>query len=115
MIYMSSNTEITIDQQNQVVVSFGGLPGRKGDKGDKGDHGDNFVWAYQEVPTGTQDGSNQSFTLAHSPVGKVVCIYNGLEMQDTVDSSYSGTALTLITFAPNASAGDRFWVRYPYA
>lgn len=69
---------------------------------------------FQEVPTGARNGSNKSFTLAHTPTSPVIVIYNGLEFQDTVDYSSTGTALTLITIAPNDADGDRFWVRYTY-
>jgi hypothetical protein len=67
------------------------------------------------VPAGTQNGTNKSFTLAHTPAGAVRVTYNGIEYQNTVDYSYVDTALTLISFAPNVVDGDRFWVTYPYA
>lgn len=70
---------------------------------------------FQEVPTGARNGVNKSFTLAHTPTSPVIVIFNGREFQDTIDYSSTGTALTLITFAPNDAVGDRFWVRYTYA
>ena len=90
--------------------NYKGSTGAQGDPGGSAGH-----WKIQEVPTGAQNGSNQSFTLSETPTGQVVCVYNGREMQDTIDASYSGTALTLITFYPDVAKGDRFWVRYPYA
>ena len=71
-------------------------------------------WSTQEAPTGTKNGSNKTFTLAHEPVGDIIVHFNGLEYQNAVDYSNSGTALTLITFAPNDAEGDKFWVTYPY-
>ena len=93
-----------------------GPTGPQGEVGAQGPPGgDANHWAIQEVPTGTQNGTNKSFTLAHAPAGAVRITYNGIEYQDTVDYYYVGTALTLIPFAPNAAEGDRFWVTYPYA
>lgn len=95
------------------VGDFAGLwKNCKGIKGDPG--GEIGNWAIQEVPSGTQNGSNKNFVLGHTPTGPVSVKYNGLEYQNSVDYSYSDTVLTLITFAPNSAEGDRFWVTYPY-
>lgn len=89
-----------------------GLVGAQGDPGGEAKH-----WELQEVPTGTKDGANKSFTLDHTPTGQVVVVFNHVEYQDTIDYSHSGTALTIISddIVPNDAEGDRFWVRYPYA
>jgi hypothetical protein len=101
--------------QNAAIFDFGLPRGERGYQGIQGDPGGEIgVWAIQEVPSGTQDGSNKSFTLAHTPAGVVAVIYNGLEMMNGVDYSYLGTALTLVEFAPSAALGDRFFVRYPH-
>lgn len=84
----------------------------KGAQGDPG--GEVGNWAIQEIPSGTQNGSNKDFTLAQTPAGAVSVFYNGLLQRNTVDYSYSGTALTLITFAPNAVNGDWLCATYPY-
>lgn len=111
VVGLSSGKTVVVDAgAKTITINYGGPGGIQGAPGGDANH-----WAIQEVPTGDQDGSNQSFTLGNTPTGAVVCIYNGREMQNTVDYSYTGTALTLITFYPNASDGDRFWVRYPYA
>lgn len=60
------------------------------------------LWAVQEEPSGTKNGSNKSFTLANTPIGTVVISFNGLEQKNGVDYSNTGTALTLITFAPES-------------
>ena len=88
----------------------------KGEVGPQGDPGgDANHWATQEIPSGTQNGINKAFTLEQTPTGVVSVFYNGLMQKNTVDYSYSGTALTLITFAPDASDGDWLCVTYPYA
>lgn len=93
-----------------------GPTGPQGEVGAQGPPGGEAAhWAIQEVPAGTQNGTNKSFTLANTPTGAVRVTYNGIEYQNTVDYSYTGTALTLISFAPNVAVGDRFWVTYPYA
>lgn len=106
--------------QNAAIFDFGLPRGDRGYQGIQGDPGgDANHWAIQETPSGTQDGSNQSFTLAHTPTGIVEVMWGaglGLAyMVDGVDYTHSGTALTLITFAPNAGDGDYLLVRYPYA
>lgn len=91
-----------------------GPQGVQGDPGGEANH-----WAIQETPTGTMDGSNKSFTLAHTPTGMVELWWGsglGLAyMVYGVDYTYSGTAVTLITFAPDAAIGERLKARYPYA
>lgn len=98
-------TEIVVNPEMEVTVYLGGIPGlRSAD----------LLWSIQEVPTGARNGSNKTFTLAHTPIGIVSVKFNGLEYQDTVDYSNTGTTLTLVTFAPNDAENDKFWVTYPY-
>lgn len=108
---------VTIDRDTcRVTITIAqGAKGAKGEKGDPG--GEASHWTLQEVPTGTRDGVNKSFTLDHTPTGQVVVVFNHVEYQDTIDYSHSGTALTIISddIVPNDAEGDRFWVRYPYA
>lgn len=100
-----ASTEISMNPEYDVTIYLGGIPGPKGD---------GLSWAIQEVPTGAQNGSNKTFTLAQSPSGTVSVVFNGLEYQSGVDYTATGTTLTLIAFAPNTAEGDRFWVTYPY-
>lgn len=102
---MSNVTEIEVTSGLEVTVYLGGIPGPRAA---------DLSWSIQEVPTGTKNGSNKAFTLAHTPVGTVSVVFNGLEYQNGVDYSDSGTTLTLITFAPNDAESDKFWVTYPY-
>lgn len=88
----------------------------KGAQGEPG--GDSNNWAIQETPSGSQNGSNKSFTLAHTPTGVVEVMFGSgggaAYMINGIDYTYTGTDLTLITFAPNVAEGDTFRVRYPY-
>lgn len=88
---------------------YKGEVGSQGDPGGEANH-----WSIQEIPSGTRNGINQTFTLAHTPVGAVAIKFNGREYQNSVDYTNSGTTLTLITFAPDDADGDKFWVTYPY-
>ena len=93
---------------------------RRGPQGIQGDPGgDANHWAIQETPTGTMDGSNKSFTVAHTPTGVVELWWGSglglVYMVYGVDYTYSGTAVTLITFAPDAAKGEYLKARYPYA
>lgn len=105
-----NNLVFTLDDSSTVTLTDAKLTL----KGDQGDPGIGAAAAIQEEPSGTQNGTNKTFTLAHTPTGKVSVVFLGVEKQDTVDYSVSGTTLTLISFAPNASEGDTFWVNYYY-
>ena len=62
----------------------------------------NFV--YNEVPSGTVNGSNTVFTLANTPVtGKIVFFQNGPALKLTTYWSISGNTITFVT-APATGA-----------
>lgn len=63
-----------------------------------------------EVPSGTQDGTNTLFTLAHSPT-KAAGYQNGYRLVAGVDYSISGTTVTYFT-AP--AIGDVIIWDYQY-
>jgi len=52
------------------------------------------VWG--ETPSGTINGSNTSFTLAHNPAGMSLFL-NGQRLTSGTDYTQSGTTLTMIT------------------
>jgi hypothetical protein len=83
---------------------------------DIGQHGTR--WAVQETPSGTMDGANQTFTLAHTPITTVELYWGsglGLAyMTYGIDYTVSGTTITLVTFAPNSVDGDYLRARYQY-
>lgn len=54
------------------------------------------VWS--ETPSGTIDGSNVTFTLAHTPTAGSVALYlNGARQKVTDDYTISGTTITFIS------------------
>lgn len=64
-------------------------------------------FAFNETPTGTINGSNTSFTLAHtpSPATSLILTINGQVMTPTEDYTISGNTITMIV-APET--GDIF-------
>lgn len=52
-----------------------------------------------EVPAGTIDGTNATFTLANTPIAGSIKLYKGLRMTAGVDYTASGNT---ITFKPGA-------------
>lgn len=67
---------------------------------------------FNEVPSGTIDGTNATFTLAHTPVaGTLLLFVNGLLMNEGGDYTLSTNT---ITFAAGAKpeAGD--WMKATY-
>lgn len=67
---------------------------------------------YNEVPTGTINGTNAAFTIANTPVAGSVRVYlNGLREKLTSNYSVSGTTITFVT-APET--GDEIIVDYKY-
>lgn len=74
------------------------------------------TWTTGEVPSGTMNGINKVFTLAHTPVTGITLIYNNATQFYTTDYTLSGTTITLgagVT-APNTANGDTLYV-LPYA
>lgn len=68
----------------------------------------NFV--FNEVPSGTINGVNTTFTLANTPTaGTVVVFLRGLRMKLTTDYTISGTTLTMINIP---DTGDDLIVDY---
>ena len=72
----------------------------------------------EEVPDGTKNGTNKTFTLDHTPVGAVAIFYGDVggctRMRYGTNFTVSGTTITLITFAPNDADGDVFFASYNY-
>jgi hypothetical protein len=73
-------------------------------------------WKYvtkveEETPGGTIDGTNVAFTLASSPVGKVVLTRNGLIQQTGGDFTLSGNTVTF-NVASTPQSGDNLLAWY---
>jgi hypothetical protein len=71
-------------------------------------------YADNETPSGALNGSNQTFTLAHtpSPAGSLQLYWNGDLQLSGVDYTLSGSTITLLIAHPDTSQGD--WLRCSY-
>lgn len=71
---------------------------KRGPQGLKGDAGVAASNQSIEAPSGTMDGSNQTFTLAHTPAGNIQLFYGGVMLREGVgyDFTVSGTTITLL-------------------
>lgn len=61
-------------------------------------------WVYNETPSGTVDGSNTTFTLAHTPVsGSLMLFRDGQLMKEGDDYTLSGNTITFSTAPASGS------------
>lgn len=66
----------------------------------------------QETPSGTIDGANGSFTVAHAPtVGSLKLYLNGQRLRDGTDYTYTGSNITMTTLP---FSGDILLADYRY-
>jgi len=72
---------------------------------------DGTYFVYRETPSGTQNGSNTAFTLAHTPnPAASLCLFlNGQLLTLTEDYTLSGATITFIV-APDS--GDKIRASY---
>lgn len=77
--------------------------------------GTTFTSTTGEIPSGTMNGVNKTFTIAHTPTSGITLIYNNATQFYGTDYTLSGTTITLgagVT-APNTANGDTLYV-LPY-
>ena len=104
MAYIPDRAEGCIDIANRslrvTIVAGGG-------------GGGSVNYADAEVPTGTIDGINDTFTLANSPspAGSLQAFMNGLLQTEGVDYVLTGAS---ITYASPPEVGDThiYWYRF---
>lgn len=67
-----------------------------------------------EIPAGTKNGSNPTFTLAHTPIGEIQLTYQGMVLAPGAGNDYtlSGSTITMLTYFPNT--GENFLAFYAY-
>lgn len=69
-------------------------------------------FSVDEVPAGTIDGVNGSFTTVETPInGSLEVFLNGQKLTNTVDFTYSGNTITMTTLP---FSGDIFTINYRY-
>lgn len=68
-------------------------------------------WSINEIPTGSINGVNMVFTLAHTPIDQIMLYLNGQYMTPDEDYTISGVTTTMAS-AP--IVGDKIIVNYPY-
>lgn len=73
------------------------------------------IQVYKEIPSGTMNGTNPTFTLAHTPLAGSEHIYRNGILQNSGGNDYT-LATATITFATGAipEAGDIVLVTYAY-
>lgn len=71
------------------------------------------TWSHNETPTGTINGINVTFTLAHTPLSWIQLYLNGVILEPGAGNDYtlSGSTVTML-FAP--ATGDKLRVYYIY-
>ena len=71
---------------------------KRGPQGIKGDAGVAATNQAIEAPSGTMNGSNQTFTLAHTPAGNIQLFYGGIMLREGsgYDFTISGVTITLL-------------------
>ena len=80
--------------------------------GGSGGSGINF--ADSEVPSGLINGSNITFTTAHTPIsGSTHLFRNGIRMLPTIDYTISGTSISFVN-GQTPQSGDILTVDYRY-
>ena len=96
-----------------------GPPGATGEQGPPGEQGEQGIpgvgsLSINETPSGVIDGSNVTFTLAHTPIGGQIMLYlNGQYLAPGAGEDYTLSGLT-ITMAAPLVPGDRIRTNYPY-
>ena len=70
-------------------------------------------WSINEIPTGSINGVNMVFTLAHTPIDQIMLYLNGQYMTVGAGEDYTISGST-ITMASAPIVGDKIIVNYPY-
>ncbi len=108
-------TSVTTAKIANAAVGPTQLAAQAGGTGLQGGNGSNLaiLRATRETPTGTINGSNTAFTLAHTPVSGTEEVYKNGLLQDAGGNDYSISTVT-ITFTAAPVSGDTIRVTYFY-
>jgi len=92
--------------QSYIITNFFRKAGGAG----SGSQSANYISG--EIPVGTVNGSNTSYTIAHTPLsGSLSVFLNGIFQRPTLDWSVSGTTLTMVVAPP---IGYNLLITYQY-
>jgi hypothetical protein len=72
-------------------------------------------FADNETPAGALNGSNTTFTLAHTPIAPSLMLFvNGVLLLQGTDYTSAGAVVTLTLLAPNGANNEwiKAWYRY---
>jgi hypothetical protein len=73
------------------------------------------TWASGETPSGTMDGSNQTFTLAHTPTGLLILVWNGAVLKEGAGNDFTISTNTITLLGDvKPELGDNLLAFYPY-
>lgn len=67
---------------------------------------------YTETPAGLINGSNKTYTVAHTITNVYSFAINGQFLHPTADYTFSGTTITLVTALDASLSGDPFTITY---
>jgi hypothetical protein len=70
-------------------------------------------WSMNEVPSGTINGTNVTFTILNTPIGQIMLYLNGQYLAPGAGEDYTISTAT-ITLAVAPIVGDKLRVNYQY-
>ena len=89
------------------------VTGPTGPIGPTGPTGAGETWIINEVPSGDMNGTNITFTLAHTPVGQIMLYLNGQYLFPGSGNDYTISGV-IISMSVAPVANDRCCANYMY-
>ena len=89
------------------------VTGPTGPIGPTGPTGAGETWIINEVPSGDMNGTNITFTLAHTPVGQIMLYLNGQYLFPGSGNDYTISGV-IISMSVAPVANDRCCANYRY-
>lgn len=79
-----------------------------------GTGGNSFIFIDNETPSGLVNGTNDTYTLAHTPISGSLHLYrNGMRMKPSIDYTVSGSTITFLDVSVPQEL-DQLLVDYRY-
>ncbi len=108
-----------IPEADEIIVGPTGPTGATGATGLQGPKGDAATgatnWSFNETPSGTMNGTNQTFTLAHTPAGQIMLAWNGVVLKEGAGCSFTISSATITLLGDvKPGLGDTLLAFYPY-